>query len=312
MTNRLLVASSFLCISLFCSTVFGDIVIDGYTAATNDRFTNSASFILNGHDLSGIGQTDGGTSGSQGRWATAISRNVIISAYHYRPGINNTIYFYPGNDPSVMPVERHVVSGQKIAGTDLYVGVLNEILPGSIKHYDFAQEQLSGTPPNGDEFFLSDAGIYQGLNSYMFGKSPFDHNSDPNDDRTSYNDQAVGRNIISGFSENVPFAGNNDNDSLLMLRETNGDPDYVQYESIFRGGDSGGPLFVEINGELRLLGTNAFLLTGDVGSGVNYTGNQAAAINSFINANAIPEPASGLILLPGLAICLLKRRRQSA
>ena len=312
MNTKLLYPLPLLLLCVFCSYGRADIVIDGYTDSLHDRFTNSASFILNHQDLSGVGQTDGGASGTAGNWATAISRNVVITAHHYRPSLSETIYFYPGNDPSMTPVERHIVSGQRISGTDLYMGVLNANLPSSIKHYEFATEPLSGTPPDGNNIFIEDAGIYQDLNAYLFGKSPFDHNSDPNDDRTSYNDQAVGRNLITGYSENVPFNGNTNNDSLILFHDSNGDADFVQYEARLRSGDSGGPMFVEINGTLRLLGTNAFLLNGDAGSGINYTGNHAATITSFINDNAaIPEPGSAVVVVSVLLIgsCVRRRRR---
>jgi hypothetical protein len=65
--------------------VLGSIV--GFTAATNDRFTNSSSYILNSFNVSGIGKEPDvtGEPGESSRWATAISRNVVISAFHGRP-----------------------------------------------------------------------------------------------------------------------------------------------------------------------------------------------------------------------------------
>lgn len=80
--------------------IAADIIIDGYTNATNDRFTNDGTFIMSGFDLSGVGQA------STGRWATAISRNVIISANHLSP--SGTISFFPGNDASATPVTRTI------------------------------------------------------------------------------------------------------------------------------------------------------------------------------------------------------------
>jgi hypothetical protein len=233
---------------------------------------------------------------------------VVISAFHRRPPIGETIYFYPGNDPTASPVTRSVISGEKIGSTDLWVGVLDSFLPGSIASYEFAQTPLSGTPPAGDNIFIETRVPIRDLNAYLFGLSPFDHTTDPNRER--YNDQAVGRNIIEGYSENVPFLGNADNDSLIMFTDAPGDPNFVQYEALFRSGDSGGPLFVDLNGEFVLLGTNAFVLDGGAGSGINYTGNQASFINSFI-ASAVPEPGSAFVL--GLiGVSLLSRRRRVA
>jgi len=290
----------------------GDIVIDSYSDANNDRFTNDGTFILNGRNLSGIGQ------GSSGKWATAISRNVIISAAHFHPAVDELIYFYPGNDPTAAPEVRRLISGQKIASnnpsfsTDLYIGVLDSNLSSNIQHFSYANEFLTGTPPSGgDDFTLSDAGSLQDLNAYLFGLSPFDETSSV--DRFVYNDQAVGRNRVTGFAENVVFGGNSDNDALIFYEEVSGDADFVTYEAQFRGGDSGGPTFVDIGGELVLVGTNAFI--NDAGdtefSGVNYIGNQAAFIDNFINANAVPEPGSGALAMGIFSLFVFYRRRQA-
>ena len=288
---------------LAASSLHASIIIDGYTDPTNDRFSNSSFFELDGFDLSGIGQ-DG-----SGKWATAISRNVVISAAHFSS--TGTIYFYPGNDSTEAPVTRTVVSGTKIGSTDLYVSVLSASLPNSIKHYSFATEPLSGTPGT-TPLTVANAGIYQGLNAYLFGRSPFDTESDPN--REYYNDQAVGRNIVSGYSENVPFLGNTNADAILFTRDSMGDSNYVTYEAKFQSGDSGGPTFVDVSGELRLLGTNAFIYgstefeIGGNGSGINYTGNQAAFLNNFIAINAVPEPGSLILFALAMSICAIRRR----
>lgn len=270
-----------------------DIIIDGYTAQTNDRFTNHASFIAADFNLSGVGQA------SNGRWATAISRNVIISANHFRP--TGTITFFETNDPNGNFVTRTVVSGIKVPNTDLYLGVLDSFLPGSIVHYSFATEPLSG--PEGT---LVSAGIYQGMNAYLFGRSP--------ETQASNRDHAVGRNRISGYLENVDFAGNSDNDALLLIYDSPGDPNYVDFEAYLQSGDSGGPLFVDIDGEFRLMGTNAFINSGGINnppvfSGINYTGNQTEFINDFI-IQSIPEP-SALVILMTTAVILIPRRRRS-
>ena len=288
---------------LTASGLQASIIIDAYTDPTNDRFSNSSFFELDSFDLSGIGQ-DG-----SGKWATAISRNVVISAAHFAS--SGTIYFYPGNDATEAPVTRTVSSGTKIGSTDLYVSVLSAALPSSITHYSFASETLSGTPGSTPSV-VANAGIYQGLNAYLFGRSPFDTGSDPN--RENYNDQAVGRNVISGYSENVPFLGNTDADAILFARDSMGEANYDTYEAKFQSGDSGGPTFVEISGELRLLGTNAFIYNpsafeiGGDGSGINYTGNQVAFLNSFIAIHAVPEPGSLTLFALAMNIVAIRRR----
>ncbi len=316
--RRLALVFFFLAMVLWLSIRgFASITIDGYTDATNDRFSNDPAFIMSSFNLSGIGQTN------YGRWATAISNNVIISASHWRPdqapdsppGLPppDGVFFYAGNDPTAVPVLRQIVSTQAIVGTDIFLGVLNAPLPPSIAHYAIASQSLSGPVPvpNGDGTFLLsyvNAGPYQGLNAYTFGLSPFDETL-PGDNRETYNDQAVGRNVISSYSENVPFTGS-DNDSLIMLNDAQGTANHVLYESLFQAGDSGGPTFVNIDGQLVLLGTNAFVFTNGSGSGINYLGNQRASIQSFIQLNAVPEPSSiGLLGLASLLAFSQIRRR---
>jgi hypothetical protein len=274
-----------------------DIAIDSYTANTNDRFTNHSTFIASGFNLSGIGQTE------SGRWATAISRNVIVSANHFEP--SGAIRFYSDNNPSTAPVTRTIVSGQRVGISDLYIAVLDSELPNSIVHYSYANEILTTGATSPIVGF--NAGIYQNLNAYMVGLSP--------ESRPVFQDQAVGRNEISGYLENINFLGNstNDNDALLLVKDAVGSPQYVTYEAYVQSGDSGAPLFVSINGEFRLLGTNAFNGTIDSKSvsGINYIGNQASAINAYIVA--VPEPSTTLLVaLGGMGAMILRRRFSSS
>lgn len=273
-----------------------DIAIDSYTANTNDRFTNHSTFIASGFNLSGIGQTE------SGRWATAISRNVIVSANHFEP--SGVVRFYSDNNPNTLPVTRTIVSGQKVGSTDLYVAVLNSVLPSSIVHYSFANEILTAGSPS--PFIGSHAGIYQDLNAYMVGLSP--------ESRPLFQDQAVGRNRISGYFENISFLGNSDNDALILLRDPASSSQYVVNEAYLQNGDSGAPLFVDINGEFRLLGTNAFINVQNTTpefSGINYIGNQASVINAYIVA--VPEPSSTLLVaLGGMGAMILRRRFSSS
>lgn len=291
MTNLFRIAFTLLAIAFNAgsNSVSAALVITGYTDATNDRFSNDAAFIASGFDLSGIGQA--GT----GRWATAISRNVVITAAHFRP--TGQVFFQPSNDPTVAPVVRTIVSGTRVGSSDLYVSVLNKPLPSSIAHYSFATETLAGPPPSVDGAILVPAGIYQGLNAYMFGLSPFNESLDQN--RSPYTDQAVGRNLISGFSDDFPFQSNTDNDSLILFFDAEGSQNHVPYEARVLGGASGAPLFVDIDGEFRLLGVNSFRFNDNSASGVSYIGNKTSLINGFIAVHAVPEPGSMAVL----AIC---------
>ncbi len=281
------------------------IIIDDYSHNANDRFTNSSSFIAAGYNLSGVGMN------TQGRWVTAISRNVVISAWHSQP--TGTVSFYPGNDPGAATVSRNIVSLQKIGSTDLAIGILDTPLPSSIVHYQMASSFLSGQAGTNNNFFISNAGGLQDLEVFMIGRSPFDEGLS-GDNRFVINDQAVGRNRITGYSENVPFQGNRDNDSLILVRDDRTSANYVRHEAYLQGGDSGAPAFVEINGSLVLLGTNAFIFSGNggalIGSGINYVGNQFTEIQNILRVNAIPEPSSLVLACLSSSLLMLRGRKR--
>ena len=120
--------------------------------------------------------------------------------------------------------------------------------------------------------------------------------------------QAVGRSIISGYAENVAFLGNANNDSLIL----NYPPG--SHVNLY---DSGAPLFIESNGDLLLLGTNAFQTTAANGttvngSGINYIGNQEDYIRIFV-INAVPEPSSMILAsMAAIAGYSVMRRRKIA
>ena len=289
-----------ICISLSVVRCHADIIVNSYTDATNDRFSNQPAFIMSGFDLSGIGQNGGGL------WATAVSNNVVVSANHFAP--SGTVYFFPGNNPGIAPIVRQIIpgSGQKIGATDIWLGVLDQPLPSTINHYAIANQFLVGMPPMGSMISIEAAGSYQGLNAYMFGRSPFDENN-PLDNRFAYNDQAVGRNRITGYVENIPFS-DSDNDSLIFNRDFSG-VDFVTYETFLQGGDSGGPAFVDVDGQLVLLGTNAFVFDDNSASGINYLGNQGSTIQNFIQANAVPEPSACVLLALSGAVMAMRSRR---
>ena len=277
----------------FSGVVSSDIVIDGFTDDTNDRFTNSSQFIANSFDLSGVGR--------RSAWGTLVSPNVVITAAHSSG--SGDYHFYPGNDPTDSPVIRTGVSSQRIGSSDLLLVALNANVTPDIKFYNFATEAISATPfdenaPNN----VFDAGSFQDEVAYIFGISA----TSRSDGRI---DQAVGRNRVTGYVENLPFQSNTDNDSILFNRDFDGDADYVQYETLVQGGDSGAPVFVERNGELLLIGINSFRATDSSFSGITYTGNLTNEINTFIALNAVPEPSScAFIVAIGMGVCFRRRR----
>lgn len=297
-------------LSLACAIVFGssqlegDILIDDFSSSVNDRFTNSGSFVGNGLDFSGVARTS-----NNGRWGTLVSRNAVLTAAHFRPSVGSSFFFYETNDPNGVRHEAIVTGGLRVTGTDLYVSILDRNVDQSIKVYDFASEPLSSDPNPGGSVDQSNAGSWQDLNAYMFGVSPTGWSS-------RELDIAVGRNLISGYDENIPFGSNTDNDTLSLTYNADSDSDYVTNEAYVQSGDSGAPLLVESNGSLVLLGINSFQITdGDPvtfrATGVTYTGNQASAINSILTANAVPEPNSLIMAFGFFGLASLARKRRA-
>lgn len=266
--------------SLGWSVGRADILIDNFSNDTNDRFTNSSSFVGSTYNFSGVGRNN--------RWATLISSNVALTANHFAVG--GTVDFFPGNNPNDAPVQLTVASTQQVGSTDLRAVVFEEHAPDSIQFYNFATEALSNTPASESNIPIGNAGSFQNLNAFMFGISPTSRTD-------SSIDQAIGRNRITGYAENVIFGSNTDNDSIILEYDSPGDSAYTTHEAQVRGGDSGAPLFVDSEGELLLLGINSFRLDSDDAtfrsSGITYTGNVATELQSIISANAVPEPSSG-------------------
>ncbi|QDV27602.1 PEP-CTERM sorting domain-containing protein [Aureliella helgolandensis] len=283
------------------------ITIAGYTDATNDRFTNSDSFIGESLDFSGVGMSMPTATDTRSYWATAISPNVVITANHFHAPNGSSVVFYANNDPSSTPITRTIVSGVKIGSNDLYLSVLNANLPSSIAFYDFAEELLT-------EGSTSSSSSIIGKNAFVVGRSPFNEAASSTDDRFAYNDQAVGRNIIDRYAASLGSLTNAG--ALLLIKDLEAAADFVPFEAQLATFDSGAPMFVEIDGRLVLVGTNHFVFPdvpqlGDtIGSGIAYTGNQAAAIRQFISVSAVPEPSSGTALLMlGLSVFVRRRNR---
>jgi len=254
--------------------VRADIMISGYSAAANDRFTDSSQFIANGYNLSGIGQN------GVGRWATLISRNVVVSANHGPP--SGPITFFSSNNPASSSFSYTVTNSTRIGTSDIWLGRLNQAVDASVSNYEFATEVLPGTNP-------TLAGIYQGAVGLMVGRSPAA--------RPAHQDQAFGLNRISGYAQNVSFLGGLTN-AFLLINDAPGDSNFVPFEALVQGGDSGAPMFVATSAtSLRLLGINSFLFSDSttglpIGSGVSYLGSSAQQVQNFISVSAVPEPNS--------------------
>ena len=272
------------------------LTIDSYADATNNRFSDDSSFILNNSNLSGIGR------GSSGKWATMVSSSVFVSANHHHPAIGETLYFYSNNDPNATAITRTVTSGTRMQedgtgnNTDIWAGVLSAPLPSSIAHYTYSTETISS-----NNFLFSNLHNEDG---YLIGISPGTTTTAPGQD------QGVGVNVINAMQQ-VAF-GDTDDDYLLMAYDVSGGSNYRTHEARVNSGDSGSPLMVLDNGSLLFVGTASFQYQSDTnpaikGSGYSYLGDSKNTLGDYIIANAVPEP-SALALFALSSLAVWKRR----
>lgn len=329
------------------SPAVADLVIDGFTDARNDRFTNDANFIgapFGQNAFSGVGvaftpQFNRPDLPPTRRFGTLVSRNVILTSGHR--GATGEITFYATNDPNGASVVRTITNNRiTLDDSDLTAVVLDAPVPAGYVSYSFADEFFSGPPPveeptpnpnddpNATTFrnqivtgptvpFIDSNGV--GELVFQVGGSATVR-GDTVEERII--DIAVGQNRVSGFIENTfSNLGTPNNDALLLVEELSGDSDFVGSESLAQGGDSGGPVFFQDpSGNLVLLGVNSVIgqVTLNDGNGnesnrnfsaLGFVGNRAETLNAFITANAVPEPSSTAILLSVILSRILVRRR---
>ncbi|MEX0320735.1 MAG: hypothetical protein AB3N63_01105 [Puniceicoccaceae bacterium] len=269
--GRILTAAILL-VSLW-SSVTGAIAIDNFTSSTNDRFANSGSFLLNSWNLSAIAKNQSG-------WGTLISDNVIISANHLHPAVGSVLNFYKDNDPTGTPFEREIVSGQRIAASDIWLGVLSDPLPPDVQPLPFMTDTISS------ELRFRTVGL-EDETGYMVGRSPSSFATDL--------DMAVGENILEYWWGPFDTAGTNDM-AIVAIQQLSTDSGYLFNESKLNIGDSGGPLLAVVDGDLKVVGINWFngyvtqgSTTRDL-SGFSYVGNYASELNTVISDNASNVP----------------------
>lgn len=267
--------------------------VTGYTPETNDRFTNHPNFIAGSFNLGGIGQTN------TGQFATAISGNVVIGSWKNQP--TGQVYFFENNNPTSTPIVRNIISPTRIAGTDLFLGVLDAALPTTITPFNFTRTMLSG-PPN----VITDGGPFAAMNTFVFGTSDIVPGSYPG--AAGYTNQRVGRNrvggpvLANGYIENVVLSGfdGTNMDALLLHKNGPTEANFVQYEAWMQAGDEGAPVFMEEGGKLTFLGTNLYDWPLPLTiTAVSFAGNSAATIDSFIQANTVPEPMTIFAVMAG-------------
>jgi hypothetical protein len=248
------------------------LTIEGYAANSNDRFANHSDFIAKDFNLSGIAIS------SDGRWVTMISPNVFLTAHHFPPAVGQTITFYATNDPAGPKITRSVAGlRERIGSSDLYLCTLASPVPEGYAYYAFATESLDS---NRDWNFYP----YRSSDLLHFGRSPGNY--------TTSKDVGVGQNRLNDvrYTNAILSDPEANGPSIECTQDASGDANFVSFETMAQGGDSGAPLFYDQgNGTLKLVGI-AWYITGGTppATGFSAVGDHASNIQSFIATNGQP------------------------
>lgn len=281
----------------------GAVVIAGYSSTAHDRFASgfpsapvpntSGSFIGAGLDWSGVGW--GFTDPTRG--VTMISDRYFVYAAHWPP-------WAAGSQVSFLsPVLGAVVSFTVDAGfgwspaplnagqgqPDLRVGRLASPISSTM---GIASYPILNLPALGD---------YLGIETLIYGRGTYAPTS-----------PRIGSNHIEGLGA-YDLSGDSVNDNYGSFYLDDLAP---AGEARFEGGDSSSPTFVNIGGQLALIGTHA---------AVGTIGLQFVSVDNFIpvflgemQAASIPfltiapEPGRAVLILMALAASLSHRRRERA
>jgi hypothetical protein len=292
-----IVLTSTLFVILQVSIGTGAIRIEGFSTDRHDRFRDDPApddFILSQQDLTGVARS------TDGRWATMISPTHFLSADHFPPGIGSTLTFHHDNSTTGVTLTRTVTTGMQLGGTDLWIGQLNAPVDQGVKIYSIA-----------------DPGVYLDVTTvYHIGLSM----SGPLGSDTT-TDFAVGRNVydldlglVTISSGQTTYAAGYLDDSVagdLASPFTTGPNNLSPDETYFNSGDSGGPTFIDSNGDLLLFGIHSFQADISLEPPHNSSSvERRASGDSYLPEYkgdilmAIPEPSAFMAVLVGVVLSM--------
>ncbi|MCA9172200.1 MAG: hypothetical protein KDB23_31255 [Planctomycetales bacterium] len=272
------------------SPVWAEMVIQSYSANTNDRF-DSGNFLGAGYDWTGVGK-----NGSQ--WATMISPTQFLSAEHAHP--SGQVTFWLSNSSTGPSVTLPITTGQAIAGTDLWLGTLASPVPSEIAIYPIAASSVN---------LATGLGSYEDQLTYMVGtRGTLNFAVGTNRADVTDVDQTV-----DGLT--TPF------DAIGYFHDNGSSINSTDSETLVQGGDSGAPSFIVEGGQLKLLGIHSYLADNITSANFSAlfdyrsadtdsllaTGNHAISFDIFVpnytsqiaTVTAVPEPAAWMFLSLG-------------
>lgn len=277
------------------------LTIKDFDPARHNRFTTDSSsqvianptFYGQDFDLSGVGNALGtnlkGNSGSSGSWGTLISSQYVLTANHFHGANGSNISFEVVDGSTVTTQTYQISSGARVGTTDLYVQKLAAPVAAGVNSFSIVADNPAGLL--GKEF-------------YVYGVA-----------------HALGRNVINGFGE--VEVGTTTSQAFIYDYF---DPATGTYANPSVGGDlarltpwnSGGPSFVDINGQLALVGIHWFNYEPDDiennpfnGSGDSYVSAYIDQINAAIRSlggsssdlvRVVPVPEPGTVALISLGL----------
>lgn len=198
---------------------------------TNNIYTKSQSSWASALDFSGMMVNKAGSSGVTR--VSAITPHHAIGASHYGPEVGDVIYFCDQNNQTVY---RTVSAINDIGGiTDCRIVRFSEALPSSVAKYK--------TLPSNWENYSPNSGVTRCFKWPIILTSHYRWDGE-------WPAQRSGRFAYVAQVYKLPQATSV---NFILFQATNEFVNYNGIESGIRGGDSGGPCFFIINGELVLV-----------------------------------------------------------
>jgi hypothetical protein len=270
---------------------------------------NNPSFYLPTFDLSGVGWRLPGVTGSLAWNVAMIDSTHFVGAWHVAVGgdmnVGDTINFRPAGTSSI--VTGTIAKLQNVPNPD---NSTSDVLLGTLS---------APVPPGVATYPIAAAAVPQAV-MYIYGRQ-----SEVGQNNVSFTQSGISFPIDSNPAHNEVLNG-----LLYDYDQPNGNPDGLpstvgNNEAYLNTGDSGGPSFVMIGGQLLLVGTHAAVASyEDVGLTVppGVADDVAYSLDSNLPAYsaeiaaliAVPEPSSvvlGLFAATAAAGGCIRSRRRS-